>query len=780
MNSLTELNNYVSGLSLEYTDIRNPEVYFDLLNPVNQTQSVDQGFSVEAAVGINIIEVVNPDLAAVYYIVDISNITDATLTWDTLPSGVTATTPSAGVYRLDGIDSAFNWDNLKSPTITTAGDVSGVFTYTSTIGYYSQRDGNETKTWTTTITVNDITFLTTPSEFVYDLESTNDLTGVPQIIDVDASYPGVTWTVVITPSVITSIDTFTTTGTGGTFSVNSTTKVVTISGTRTEVNSRLDGLQLVSNDVSVDFSLSYGLTNSLNGNTDSVVQLLSSQGLLFLANPTVPAIYFIEDAAQFSVSSAPLITDSAYNGLGTYTYTITPSTAAAISNITTTGTSGSQSFNSTTKVLTITGTRSEINDRLPSLEVKTSVDWGQDFTMTYAVETPRLDTASKIQIFNVNSNDIEITNMALNRSYTANNSVLLFSSDTPFISDFDTDPSNVYSISFSNCPIGLFGFNYDVPGSSVSFSGTKAQCNAKFAELRFWPNKDVSSNSTFTYLQSKNSVQQVNQTVNLIGSSGSFATTLITITASQTWTPTYEYLRYGTFDALLVGGGGGGAEGGGGGGGGVLEVFDIPITNQSYSIVIGDGGTPGGHASSTYGTWNLPGGTGGTTSAFGYSAYGGEGGQNIQTGSTVSARGGNNGLHSLGGTQYFGGAADSVYPVVDAGGGGAGSASNGDPIDTSGGGTDYWSGGAGGNGPQSVITGGYYGGGGGGVGSFQGAGGAGAFRGGGGNGGLIVTDTATAGQANTGGGGGGGGRSGFSANYYNGPGGSGVVVIRVR
>ena len=219
-----------------------------------------------------------------------------------------------------------------------------------------------------------------------------------------------------------------------------------------------------------------------------------------------------------------------------------------------------------------------------------------------------------------------------------------------------------------------------------------------------------------------------------------------------------KFLTSGTFkssvnvaiDVFVVGGGGGGGNGmirgsggaGGGGGKSTKGEFNI-VANTSYAITIGDGG-----ASVTGASWEqLTGGTGGTSSAFGFSATGGTGGGGYSSPGTGSSTGGNGGI----------------------------------------------SGGAGAKGGTGVIefldtTGTYYAGGGGGGGGYNcngvdcgaaGSGGAGGTEGGGAGGkaGLSGGNKGTSGTANTGGGGGGGG-SAYGNNSTSGSGGSGVVVIR--
>lgn len=770
MNSLTELNGYVNSFTLPYTDERLPDVIFDRATPVNQTQSVDRGFTVSGSVGIDILEILNFPLSNPTYTIDVTALPGATVSYASLPPGVSLLNPSTGVYVITGFEDKAQWDLIKSPTIDFSDDFFGSFTYTSTISYYSYYTGAQTRTWTTAVTVNNILFWTNATQFIYSLSAVSNIVGVPIIGNVDATYPAATWTVTVTPSSISSINTFTTTGTGGTFSVDGSTKVITIIGTRAQVNSRLQGLQIDANAISVDFVLTYFASNSINAVTDTRTQTLVSQGLAVLGVVSQPTIYYIEDT-NFTITGAPLITDTSYDGTGTYSYTITPSDVAAIQTATIGGSGGTATFNGSTKVITISGTRSQVNGRLNSITITPAVDYALNFNLQYFCSTPRADTANKIQVAAIGSNDTEVTNMNINRSYTANNANSIFASTTPFISDFD-ESNPTYTVIF-DCAIGQWTSPITpspyVEGplsNPISITGTKAFINARFSQIKFYPNQGVSANSTFTYTQIKNGVTQVTQTVALLGSAGTYnGARIVEFTNSLSYTPPVADVRYGKIDKILmIGGGGGGGGGGifsgqywgggGGGGGGVrYSTNDIIFAaNTAYDIILGAGGlggTPGATGQTTPAT---NGGAGGTTSAFGLSIAGGGGGGTNGTGGTSGPQ--------VGGIGDHGGKAGGVQSTTNnslggrnaGGGGGHPSAANATTgIGSNGTTTQGGSGASGSDEPDGAN-------------SFWAAGGGGGgnpTRGSAGNAstsgaGASLTQLAAVGVANKGGGGGGG------------------------
>jgi hypothetical protein len=195
----------------------------------------------------------------------------------------------------------------------------------------------------------------------------------------------------------------------------------------------------------------------------------------------------------------------------------------------------------------------------------------------------------------------------------------------------------------------------------------------------------------------------------------------------------------GTFEYLLIGGGSGGNTGvfsihyGNGGAAGIAREGQTTLTAQSYEIIVGAGGA---------GTKQATSNAGGSSSAFGITATGGNAVDN------VNRTGGSN-------ADYVGGTSTGLGS-----GGGAGSGANA-------------SGSIGGAGFTSSITG---------ISTVRGGGGSGVVlttpqSGGSGGGGASSNNSSgTAGTANTGSGGGGG--SPDNVNFSGGNGGSGIVIVR--
>ena len=253
---------------------------------------------------------------------------------------------------------------------------------------------------------------------------------------------------------------------------------------------------------------------------------------------------------------------------------------------------------------------------------------------------------------------------------------------------------------------------------------------------------------------------------------------------TSTGTSSFEVVSLGTTDGeaevLVVAGGGGGVNhSGGGGAGGVVDVQNVKLSPQNYTITVGDGG-PGGFR----GDFNRNENNGDDSSAFGFVAIGGGGG-----GHDTAEKGGDGGS---GGGAHGGGSpgtgGDALQPTSASGGfgndgrdatelhsAGGGAGEFPPTVKDAGDGVEFISifgnsfgengfFGGGGGAPNQVDT------------DSSDSGGAGGL-GGGGDGGDEGGE-GDPGLPNTGGGGGGSPRGGI--NQPGKPGGSGVVLIRYR
>ena len=347
-----------------------------------------------------------------------------------------------------------------------------------------------------------------------------------------------------------------------------------------------------------------------------------------------------------------------------------------------------------------------------------------------------------------------------------------------------TDMGNVttHTVEFTNPDVG---FTCTGTGVVKLPSGTTAQqpstglvagmvrFNSDLNRLEFW------DGTSWNTVSGYNAVEATGGTQTDVTDSG---VKYRVHTFSTVGTSNFVVTNGGEVEYLIVAGGGGGGgrfHSGGGGAGGVIQHKGFSVTPQTYSIVVGDGGSAGlavpdnsqrgsnGSNSTGFGQVALGGGGGGSNSTLqtGLSGGSGGGGSGSSSNNTYAGGNGTSGQGSGGGNGL-----GSTSSSIRVGGGGGGAGTNGmDAVHGS-----APAPGRGGDGIPSTISGTltYYGGGGGGGGLAEtnnmGPGG----KGGGGRGGA----TETAGEDGKGGGGGG---SNSSSNGL-GNGGSGIVIVRYR
>jgi hypothetical protein len=326
MNSLTELNGF-GNTTITYDDNRDPNVLFDKPLPVNQSINKNQAENHTVPIGINIVEIIRPADVGLLYTIDISATSGASLSWASLPSGVSVNTPSAGIYQVTGITTPAVWDIVKSPTYEADVSFVGVFSYTCSITY----NGSSTVSWTVDVIVNDIDFLSSnPADFYFNASQSGTVSGNPTVIWT----PTANWSVTVTPSQISYVNTLGSAGSGGTSSFNSTTKVLTISGTKTQVNSHLNSISYsLTSTALTDMTLLYFARNQTTLEGDSKVQNWLSTDILSATRATDS--YTLNTAT--TITNGPLFTDTRYDGTGTYTMTVTPTVSAAVSTMSSTG-----------------------------------------------------------------------------------------------------------------------------------------------------------------------------------------------------------------------------------------------------------------------------------------------------------------------------------------------------------------------------------------------------------------------------------------------------------
>lgn len=740
MNSLNDLNTY-SAQEIEYADSRPTDVIFDPTEPTNQSLVVGEGSTHTVPVPIDIIEVINYNLAAVTYTIDISDFiagdgSGTTVSWDSLPDGVTLDDSTPGVYTLSGITGARIWNLVKSAEITLPNAYFGDFFYSASIDY-TNSSGAASKSWLINVNVFDVNVFSSPSNFVVNLGTSQLITGNPTVIDEGVSTP--TYTINITPSIPALITNITAGGSGGTTNFNGTTKVFTITGTKTEVNSRLNALTMTTASAPEnDFTLTYVVSNNLNSETDTQIQQMRVSSIQYLSAVTTPAIYYSEDTLT-EITGGPQITDIDEDGLGTYTLEVYPGSTANVLTLSATGSGGSTSFNNTTKVLTITGNRTQVNSYIDNISLQPAVDYRFNFTLFYKITTPLSGVATKSQSLVINAIDQNLTNANITRNYTANRGNILFPGLIPQIAD--NDPTNpTYQLRLS-CSSTQGGFTLNSTGNGNTnlfiYTASKETINSIMSGIYYFPPKNFYSTFLMTITLRKNTTANPSvfndiftQDFYAVGADAAWANNnqeVLLTSTGQVWTPTFDQYTYGGIVDIYVVGGGGGGGAGGGGGGQVVRDLNITLASQSNTFTLlnlGSGGAAGRVNPNNGTNANNPGGAGGTTrlrndyNSYVWEAVGGDGGKNQRTyvagvytngGFVMDWDGGRSGGYKSSSVasvtrQNLGGDGDTwayLYYPYENGGGGGGNGSTGDDWDEGGaGGSSYLGYSAGGQGSR--------------------------------------------------------------------------------
>jgi len=318
----------------------------------------------------------------------------------------------------------------------------------------------------------------------------------------------------------------------------------------------------------------------------------------------------------------------------------------------------------------------------PSLSATMSITSTLAHTGTIAIKEPKRITLNGAMNFALSASGILSVNNITARTYRGNQINTLFPNNLPYIES--STAGDTYTINIST-PNGLIGTqsNGSDALSTYTFTGTLAQVNGIFSSIKYLPEYNLNSTTTYTYEQYKNGVLEVSKTKNITYDGLTATSVDYTFTSSDTWIPTFLEKRYNVMDYIIVGAGGGGGystfatsrgQGGGGGGGEELIYTNQTIANQSYAVSIGAGGI-GGNAFGTANqnnNSNLAGTNGGNTSFNNHTANGGFGGGFGLVG-VRGGNGGNSGNGNLGAVGVYN-ASLTTEPYSGGSGGGAGGA----------------------------------------------------------------------------------------------------------
>jgi hypothetical protein len=482
-------------------------------------------------------------------------------------------------------------------------------------------------------------------------------------------------------------------GTSGTVKLyNSSGLVATINATDT-TNVTISGSNCTINLITyLKDNTSYYMTIDAGFVTDSLglpCEAVTANNVIYFTTgpyytfgPAPATLFYNEDTTEI-ISPSIQILDYSYSDSTGYTVTITPSDVQGVLSMSSTG-GATSSFNNTTKVLTLTGTRTQINANLKNITLIPGGDIRINYTLTYRLTTPRSTVISRTQTvqFGNATQNTKCPSTYSGFNFMTTSSV--FSADNYYPMITDPDPTGAqFTVVLTSSNSGMFSTTNLTPRNPITLTGTKSELNTIFHTNQLnYHGLPGATSDTWTYVQTK-STDTSNSTLTNI----TVAVTLTSNNTHGTILNTWKYLGAGTntltlpFDSYyynlftieLVGGGGGGAATlaggvgsggpsvGGGGGGGYLYHENVSLPGQglgvynppSFTLTVGSGGITGGGAQQSatmpaysppapgsYGgnstfsysyNWS-PGTNGGNTSFLGYTAYGGAG-----AGTTVNA-----------------------------------------------------------------------------------------------------------------------------------------------
>lgn len=275
MFSLSDLNNY-SQTIITFSDDRPFEVIFDLNTPLDVAQTVFENQSPTLQTGIEIIDIVDPETCDVVYEIDMTTVgVDVDLDFGTVPANVTITESPTKFWTVSGINSVFDWNAVKSPTVTFAFGTVGTATFSTTIEHTLADSSRGTKDTDYTVTIEAVNYITAPTDQEYSAYEQDFTPDSLPSITVDTGVFNPTFTMTISPDTLNPINSMSVTQPDSAVFTTSTDTLV-INGEKDEINSALATLEIDFSGVNESFDLTYSLTNNLNSDVDIVVQEFAS------------------------------------------------------------------------------------------------------------------------------------------------------------------------------------------------------------------------------------------------------------------------------------------------------------------------------------------------------------------------------------------------------------------------------------------------------------------------------------------------------------------------
>lgn len=594
MNSLQDLNDY-SATSVDFTDLRPANLVYVEDSTVDTDISIDEGDTHVLPLQYRITDIIQPATLNVEMVINFTQIPGAQLYFDSNLLGSIVVTDVDDVWTITGIDTVEIYELLANTEVVLPRDFTDASTYLVTVNTDLAFGFN----YSVNVTIADLSEMTAVSQFNYTVSAANAITGYPQITDAENPATDLYTVVISQYPLATFPGSLASAGSGGTSTWNSGAGTLTIAGTKTQVNSHLAAITFTADSTSAEFYFRYTLTNDESGFVTVRDQRIIDNNTLIFGVTT--ADYYDEDTIVSPLEGTPVVIDDGQDGSGTYTVLVSEVDADTISLLSSAGTlGGTSTWNGTSKTLTITGTRAEVNDHLATITLTPYPDQAADFPLAYQVTTPLSAVATRVQFLLIGDTHDEITNnINLFRPYVQNTENILFATDIPQITD--ENPTATYTVRFTS-DAGGFGLQGSYPSLDRSISGTKSYINETvFPTLRFWPSRDVTGTQSFRYRQYADGRLQIDTTVLLLGTDRTTPLdqqNTYSYTSSGSHTASIYQRWYLKCDILVVGGGAGGINwtgdptlsgSMGGPSGGFIYITDHPVM-AGLTVTVGAGG----------------------------------------------------------------------------------------------------------------------------------------------------------------------------------------------
>lgn len=553
ISSLQDLNTY-SLTPITYNDVRPARVTFDRGATVPQSLTISENNTYEFPYGINIEDITQFDVALVEYIIDLSNHpVPVNVTWNFLPAHVTVSRTN-NIFTVSNIRSRQDWLFVRLARAQPPFGFSGLITHTGSLTFFadSAAQNRTVAAWLVTLTVIEIEYFSAAPDLTYVAnEVKSDFATTSIIAQADEFDPVWTLRIAASDPVIDQI-----TADAGTW--NNLTKEFVVTGSTAVCNSALSSLSIEFLRSDKNFNLFFILANNFTASIETQFQAFDSRDFISDNNITSG---FVATGKQIKGIVAQLNATSQLSGSLLDTATIVELDPTTISS-----------------QFALSG------ELIPAIALR------------------------------IRSTMIVSTFEDLN--YLSNTSNLIYQGVVPdFSNAIDASSSYVIELVATS---GSFSYpndvnnstSYDFPTATIEFSGNFSELSNILELVKYYPDKDFVSNTNFRFKLYSNSVNSANlvfdSNVNLLfagaatiptnvygmGGNAIGSTQLSDAfgdfpTVFQEFYPTFEEIKYSTMDVLILGTGGvqgSGDLGGGAGGGQAIELFDLPITEQTYTV----------------------------------------------------------------------------------------------------------------------------------------------------------------------------------------------------